>query len=62
VRIILKCGFNLNTTNKYTPLDVAVKSGHKEVTSWWLQCGANVNTVDNDGKTPFILAAEKSLV
>jgi len=31
VRMILKCGINVNTTNKngYTPLHVAAKSGHR---------------------------------
>jgi ankyrin repeat protein len=33
VRIILKCGNSVNTTHKhgYTPLNVAAKSGHKEM-------------------------------
>jgi len=37
-------------------------SGHKELSSWLLNCGANVNRADNDGKTLLILAAEKGRV
>jgi serine/threonine-protein phosphatase 6 regulatory ankyrin repeat subunit B len=64
VRIILKCGTNVNTNNKNgnTPLHVAAKCGNKEVTSLLLKCGANINTADNDGKTPLILAAENGFV
>jgi ankyrin repeat protein len=64
VKIILKYGIRVNTTNNNgnTPLHVAAMFGHKEVTSLLLKCGANVNTADNDGKTPLILAAENGRV
>ena len=64
VRIILKCGISVNTTNNYgkTPLHVAAKYGQKEVTRLLLQCGADVNRVDNDGKVPFLLAVENGNV
>jgi len=61
VREILKRVISVNTTNNYG-MHVASMSGHKEVTSLLLKCGANVNTADNDGKTPLILAAENGHV
>jgi ankyrin repeat protein len=56
VQIILKGGISVNTTNKNgnKPLHTVAMSGHKEVTSFLLKCGANVKRADNDGKSTLI--------
>jgi len=61
VRIILKCGINVNTTNDYgyQLLQVAANSGQIGIFRLLLKSGANVNTRDKRGKTPLIIAAEK---
>ncbi len=55
IQYFLSCKNDINSKNIYgnTPLMLAIKSGHLEATEYLLQNGANIDTLDNDGKTGF---------
>ncbi|KAK1241221.1 hypothetical protein MKX08_001195 [Trichoderma sp. CBMAI-0020] len=40
-----------------TALVLATASGHKDVASFLIECGANIEAVDGNGRTPLLLAA-----
>jgi cytohesin len=58
---LLKAGADKEAKNKdqETPLHVAARRGHADTVNALLKAGANVNAVDDNGKTPSMLGDEK---
>ena len=58
--LLIESGADIEATNDYneTPLHTAALIGNTDVAVMLLDAGANANTRDSDGQTPYYVACE----